>query len=107
MAPGVVAKPLRQPQRWPQHLAQRLDFASHGAPRTPNLGQRNVCGRSAVVVLIAQMVHGACVAARALVSLFPTTNYSFEGDALCYAFFLIKELLTEGFARANTERRNS
>merc|ERR1712151_1063451 len=46
---------------------------------TTKNGQRNVRGRNAVVVLVAQMVHGACVAAKALVSLCQMTNYSFEG----------------------------
>jgi len=51
-----------------------------------------------MVVLIAQLVRGVCVAAKAVMSLFPTRNCWFEGDVFYYvsSFFLIKELLTKG-----------
>merc|ERR1712186_231408 len=88
------------------------DSASHGAQQVRNLGLKNaigrsVCGKNAKVVLIAQVVRGVCVAATATMSLFLMRNCWFEGDALCYAFFLIKELLSKGFARANAEAHNS
>jgi len=51
-----------------------------------------------MVVLIAQVVRGVYVAAEAVMSLFPTRNCWFEGDVLCYAFFvfLFRELLSKG-----------
>jgi len=51
-----------------------------------------------MVVLIAQLVCGVCVAAKAVISLFPTRKCWFEGDVFCCvpSSFLIKELLTKG-----------
>merc|ERR1712209_155200 len=76
--------------KWP------LGNARHGVQRAQKIGQRNVCGRNAMVVLIAQLVCGVCVAAKAVMSLFPTRKCWFEGDVFCCvsSSFLIKELLT-------------
>jgi len=64
-----------QPPHPHQHPAQHLDSASHGAPQTPNLGQKNARGKNALVVLLAQqVVCGACVATKAMMSLFPATK---------------------------------
>lgn len=76
-----------QPPRPHQHPAQHRDSASHGALQIPKTGQRNVCGKTAVVVLNAQVVCDACVATKAMMSIFPTTNCCFKGHALCCVFF--------------------
>merc|ERR1712187_855869 len=81
-------------------VKQPLGSANHGVPQTHKIGQRNVCGKNAAVVLIALVERGACVV--------PTKNCWFERDALCYAFLsLIRELLSKGFARVRTETHNS